>query len=317
MRPQNILIIGISGSLAQKTAKEIFKSYPDAKITGVDIRNISLKDEELKSITTKKIRYSRSHFEKLFRDHSFDTVFHLGRISHSTVDISLDERLDIGVVGTKRILDLSLKSGVKKIVILSTFHVYGALSDNPTFIDEDMPLRASLKYPDLRDVVEMDQISTNWMWKHQNQISCVVLRPCNIIGPQIKNTISKFLSYKYSPYPIDYNPMFQFIHEEDMARVITFSGEHLPTGLFNVAYDDVIALRDALRTSGNKGIPTLFGGLKIVAKIIKPALGRIPDYLVDYLMYSCLIDNGLLKSYLPKEFFKYSSITSLKALKKP
>lgn len=315
-QPKKVLIIGITGHLAQLTAKRLISQYPDAKITGVDMRPAHFQDSSLKKIEFKKIRYSRSHFEKLFRDNTFDTVFHLGRLSHSKVNfLSLEEKLDIGVVGTKRILDLSLKSGVKKIVLLSTFHVYGALSDNPTFIDEDMPLRAALKYSDLRDVVEMDHAATNWMWKHQNDISCTVLRPCNIIGPKINNTISQYLSYKYAPYPIDYNPMFQFIHEEDMAKVIVLAGEKLPTGLFNVSYDDVISLRNALRVSGNNGIPTLFGGLRIFAKVLKSAVWKIPDYLMDYLMYSCLIDNTLLKKYIPKDFFKYNCETTLKSLK--
>ncbi len=316
MNNAKILIIGIAGGLAKITAKKLLQEYPNAQIYGVDMRSFYTDDPDFKNVKIKKIRYSRSHFEKLFRDHEFDYVFHLGRLSHSKVDsLSVEERLDFGVVGTKRILDLALKHGAKKIVMLSTFHVYGALSDNPAFIDEDMPLRASLKYPDLRDVVEMDQICSNWLWKHQNDISCVVLRPCNIIGPTINNTISKYLAYKHSPYPIDYNPMFQFMHEEDMARTIVKAADTFKTGIYNVAYDDVISLRNALRVSDNQGIPMLFGGLKIFARLMKTAVWTIPNYLVDYLMYSCLIDNTLLMENLPKSFYNYTSETTLKSLK--
>ena len=51
----------------------------------------------------------------------------------------------------------------------------GHFTINPVFITEDYPLKASIKYPELRDVVEMDQIATNWMWKNQNDIETIVL----------------------------------------------------------------------------------------------------------------------------------------------
>lgn len=57
------------------------------------------------------------------------------------------------------------------------------------FLKEDAPLRASFKYAELRDVVEMDQMCTNWMWKNQNNIETIVLRPSNIIGLRLKTQL--------------------------------------------------------------------------------------------------------------------------------
>jgi UDP-glucose 4-epimerase len=167
------------------------------------------------------MKYSRGNFENVFRSHHFDIVLHLGRISHSSnqPDV-LAKRLELAVMGTSRILELCLRSEVKKVIILSTFHVYGALADNSIFLAEDAPLKASVNHPELRDVIEMDQMCTNWMWRYQNSHSTVVLRPCNIIGVQIQNTMSKFLTSSLALRPMDYNPYFQFIHEFDMANVI-------------------------------------------------------------------------------------------------
>ena len=171
---KNILIIGISGGLALLLTRLILKNHPLWKITGVDSRSISHLPK-MHGFSAKRIRYSRGSFENLFRENDFDYVYHLGRISHSTnKQQDFNERLELSVMGTNRILDLSLRFKIKKICILSTFHVYGALSDNSIFLAEDSPLKASIKYPELRDVVEMDQICTNWMWKYQNQVSSVV-----------------------------------------------------------------------------------------------------------------------------------------------
>ncbi len=174
--PKNVLIIGIVGGLAQILSKLILQHHPDWKILGVDSRSVK-SVPKMKGLTAEKIRFSRGNFENLFRDHSFDYVYHLARISHSSnLHQGLTKRLELSVMGTNRILDLSLRFKVKKIVILSTYHVYGAYNDNSIFLKEDAPLKASMKHPELRDVVEMDQICSTWMWKYQNQVSSVILR---------------------------------------------------------------------------------------------------------------------------------------------
>ncbi|MBT3984590.1 MAG: NAD-dependent epimerase/dehydratase family protein [Bacteriovoracaceae bacterium] len=311
---KNILIIGITGGLAQITAKIISKKMPGVNIIGIDVRDVG-NIPPIPGLTCQKVKYSRGNFEKIFRSHDLDVVLHLGRITHANAaSQNVHKRLDLSVVGTNTILDLCMKSSIKKIVILSTFHVYGAYPDNPVFIKEDAPLRASIKYPDLRDVVEMDQIATNWVWKNQNQIKGVVLRPCNIIGAQIKNTISQYLAYKYAPYPIDFNPIFQFIHEYDMAHVIYRSITEVPTGTYNVAPNEYISLKNALKKLETPGIPIPVSVVGSIAGFLKSFRRGIPEYLIDYIKFSCLIDNSELKKHLGEDFCKFKIGDALKLI---
>jgi UDP-glucose 4-epimerase len=303
---KKILIIGISGGLAQLTARMILKENPDWEITGIDSRSVE-HIPEINGLTSIQLKYSRGNFENLFRSNQFEVVLHLGRISHSTNQSdTLAKRLDLAVMGTSRILELCLKAEVKKVIIMSTFHVYGALSDNAIFLGEDAPLRASLNHAELRDVVEMDQMCTNWMWRYQNHHQTVVLRPCNIIGTQINNSMSKFLNSTYALRPIDFNPFFQFIHEFDMANILYRSINELPTGTYNVATSDFISLREALDLVGSKGIPfpiTFAHGLN---EILKKFNADVPSYLLDYLKYSCLISNKELKKHLGDNFLRFN-----------
>ncbi len=310
-----ILIIGIAGGLAQMTARLILTENPDWEIIGIDSRDIS-NVPPLKGLTVLQIKYSRGNFENLFRSHDFETVYHLGRISHSSNTHNvLAKRIELSVMGTNRILELCERSGVKKVIILSTFHVYGALPDNSIFLTEEAPLRASLRHPELRDVVEMDQICTNWMWKNQNTISTVVLRPCNIIGTQIQNAMTRFLAGPVALSPADYNPFFQFIHEFDMAQILYKVLHDVPTGTYNVAGSDFISFREALEVVGTKGIPfpmVLAGGLNSVLKKINI---DVPDYLLDYLKFSCLISNHELKKHLGPDFLRFSIKEALEMIK--
>ena len=312
---KNVLIIGIAGGLASLLSKLILQQHPEWNVIGIDSRKIT-DCPKIKGLSVFKMRYSRGNFENLFRDNQFDYVYHLARISHSAnIQDGLNKRLELNVMGTNRILDLSLRFNVKKIIILSTFHVYGALSDNSIFLKEDAPLKASLKYPELRDVVEMDQICATWMWKYQNQVESIILRPCNIIGNQISNTMSRYLKNHLALRPIDYNPVFQFIHEFDMAQILYRSIADLPTGIYNVSTDEFISLRDALDIIGSYGIPFPMSMASAFNKVLKITNFNIPEYLIDYLRYSCLIDNSALKKNLGEDFFRFKMTETLKLLK--
>lgn len=313
---KSILIIGISGGLAKITATLLSKKFPEIKITGVDNRRIT-DFVKMKNINCFRINYTRNQFERLFRNEKFDIVFHLGRMSHANANprASLAQRLDLNVMGTNRIFELALKFGIKKTILMSTWHVYGANPDNPVFIKEDTLLRASIKYPELRDVVEMDQLASNWMWKYQHEMETVILRPCSIIGPQINNTITKYLTTSFVPLPIDFNPMMQFIHEFDMANILTECITNVPTGIYNIATDESTSIKKAKKIIGLPTAPIPIFLLEQAAKIINKTIWSVPDYLIDYLKYPCLLSNSEIKRHLPANIFRFSTRDSLELLK--
>ena len=313
MTQKSVLIIGIQGALAKITAELLIKNNPQIKIHGVDSRpidNLPVRSQ----LSAQQIKYNRTNFEKLFREYQFDSVLHLGRLGHSSASGNIHKRIDINLIGTNTILELAQKFQTKKVVILSTHHVYGALADNPMFLKENSPLRASFKYAELRDVVEMDQMCTNWMWKNQNEIQTIVLRPCNIIGPQIKNSITQYLKTPYAPLPLDYNPMFQFIHEFDMATIIMGSLEKLNTGIYNVAGDDVISLYDAAAVIGVKKIKVPIIAVEQLARFLTP-VWKFPHYLIDYIKFPSTLDNSELKKNFGEGTFRFSAKEALELLK--
>lgn len=310
---KKVLIIGIQGAMAKITAEILIKTRPDVQIIGVDSRPIE-NIPKRPQITAQQIRYNRTSFEKLFREHQFESVLHLGRLGHSPAMGNIHKRIDINLVGTNTILELAQKFQTKKVVILSTHHVYGALPDNPMFLKEDSPLRASFKYAELRDVVEMDQMCTNWMWKNQNEIETIVLRPSNIIGPQIRNSITQYLKTPYAPLPMDYNPMFQFIHEFDMATMIVHAMEKFTTGIYNVTGDDVISLHEAAEIIGAKKILVPIIAVEQLAKFLTP-VWKFPLYMIDYIKFPSTLDNSELKKIVGPNAFRFNAKEALELLK--
>lgn len=315
MTRRKVLLIGAAGGLAKITIDLLLREKSNFEILAIDNRNISDKFNDSR-IQYKRIRYTRSNFERVFRLESFDYVIHLGRVSHvGNTKSLLAARLDQNLIGTKNIMDLSLKHKIKKIIVLSTHHVYGALPDNPVFLNEEAPLRASIKYPELRDVVEMDQICTNWMWKNKDHIETIILRPSNIIGPQIKNTISHYLTTPYAPMPIDFNPMFQFIHEFDMAHILCECLKHVQTGVYNVAHKETISLKRAKSIVESPITPIPSFVLETLTKIVSSTIWEFPHYLIEYLKYASIIDGSELLNQLPNHPFRFSVEESLELMK--
>ncbi len=114
----------------------------------------------------------------------------------------------------------------------------------------------------------------------------------SIIGTQIQNAITKYLTGRLPLNPIDFNPMFQFIHEFDMASILERSIDELPTGVYNVAPNDFISIKDALAQSQGQSIPFPVSLGKPINMLLQMIGMDIPDYFIDYLKYSCLIFNG-------------------------
>ena len=312
---KQVLVIGIAGGLAQLLSKKLNTRFPNAKITGVDSRTTP-KPKDIQNLSCLTLKYSRTEFEKLFRKNKFDVVFHLGRLSHAQpiLPMNLAQKIEFTLVETQKLFDICKTFQVKKIIFLSSFHVYGANADNPVFLTEDAPLRASIDFGNLREVVEIDFTATNWMWKYQNEIQMNVFRPCNIIGHHIKNAVTTYLTTKYSPYPIDYNPSFQFIHEDDMANILVRAILEVPTGVYNLAPDEFISIRRALQICKNGGPPVPLFLATAFASLLKKWYSALPEYFLEYLKYPCLIDNQLIKTHLKGPLFFHTTEETLKAL---
>lgn len=310
----SILIIGAAGNLAKLLMEKIHGQHPHIKITGIDSRKIT-KQIPKDNFEYINMEYTRGNFEKVFRENNFDVVFLLGRFAHIGLSPlkSLVNQLGSQISGIKNLLDLCLKFKVKKIIVLSSYHVYGAFPENPHFINEETVLKADLAHPEVRDVVEMDKITSIWKNSHP-EIETTILRPCNLIGPRIQNAITKYLRMKNAPVPMDYNPNIQFIHELDFLDILMKAVTKLPPDIYNVATDEFISLREAKKLVGLPTIPVPIFLFVPATKLLKKTLWSIPDYLLDYIKFPCIIDNSKLKGALGDFEFKHSIRNSLQNL---
>ncbi|MCK0164003.1 SDR family oxidoreductase [Marinobacter sp. S6332] len=281
-RKPRILITGAAGATAQRVIERLRKS---CSLVAVDAREqVPLGDD----IPSYCIDLNHRTLEDLFRRYKFDSVIHLGRIRSS--QMSRMRRYNANVLGTQKLLDLSQKYGVRRVVVLSTYHVYGAMAYNPALITESAPLKSAGLSADLIDSVELENLASIYLWRYP-ELNISILRPCNIVGPSVRNTMGKLLSSPLAPVMAGFSPMMQFIHIDDMADAIVLASKKPTRGIFNVAPNDWVAYQRALEFCGCTRIP-IPSIPPVLPRVILRALGlqRFPAYLMDFFKYPVVID---------------------------
>lgn len=294
---RRVLITGIAGGLAQRVAREL-KSRGDA-VVGVDYRDVKNRDASLEGVPLYRANYNKTVIEDIFRKHAFTHVLHLGRVGN--LKESAGKRFDLNVVGSQKIMNLCVQHGIRRLVVMSTFHIYGAHPANHIPISEEEPLRAGLEFPQLADAIQLDNMAATWVWRHEDVHVCV-LRPTNVIGPSLRNTISELLRQQTIPRLLGFDPMMQFLHENDLSDAIVLASEKEQRGIYNVTGRGVIPWTTAVSIAGSRSIPLPSSAVALAVKYFS----ALPEYLVNFFKYPCVISDKLFR-----DSFGYQARTSI------
>lgn len=290
MEDRTVLVTGIAGGLAQRIARTLHDHQ--YTVVGVDYRTLPPASAFPENVVLVRAHYNKTGIEDVFRRHRPSLVLHLGRVGN--LKEQLEKRFELNVVGSQKITAMCLKYDVRRLVVLSTFHVYGADPINHTPISEEDPLRAGTEFPEIADAIHLDQHAVMTMYRHP-QLQTVVLRPCNVIGPTIQNAMSKFLRQPRIPVMMGFDPMVQFIHEQDLTAAILAVAESSPIGVFNVTGKSALPWHTAVEIAGARPIPApstvAFAYLR-VAGLFAPTL---PPYLINFIKHPCVISDDALR----------------------
>ncbi len=281
-----VLITGIAGGLAQRVARRL--ADRGREVVGVDYREVR-PSSNLAGVTVHRASYNKTAVEDVFRRQPVDAVLHLGRVGNLTEDV--DKRFELNVLGSQKIMQLCVSTGVRTLVVLSTFHIYGAHPRNHTPISEDDPLRAGTEFPQIADAIQLDNMAITWVYKHP-AVRTVLLRPTNVVGPSIHNAMSSFLRAPRVPYVLGFNPMTQFVHEDDLADAVIASLDGDGRGVFNIGGAEVVPWRTALELVDARTLPIpsalVTGYLKVFSDF--------PGYLLNFFKYPCVVTDGAYRS---------------------
>ena len=238
---EKVLITGISGGQGQLLARRL---TPSTEVCGADI--VPWRGSGA-GIRVHRVDLRKREFEDVVRTERPSAVVHMGFVRH----FQRGERLrhDVNVRGTKQLLDHCVKHGVKQLLVVSSGYVYGAFAENPYYMDEDFPLSASRSYPEIRDLVEVDTLASAFIWQHPEIRTCV-LRPVNVLGRHVHSMIASYLGLPRVPTVMGFDPMIQFISEDDLCEALVLALECRLQGVFNVVGSGAVPLHTAISEVG-------------------------------------------------------------------
>ena len=282
--PGVVAITGIAGNLGKALARLL---HTETHIVGIDRRPFS---DKPKDVDHYQVDIRKRRLEDAFRQHPIDALIHLGIMHDPRVPFS--EAHSFNVVGTHKVLELCVRHGVRKVVILSSANVYGPLPDNSNFLTEETPLMAADRYSDVRDLVELDMYAQSFMWKHPH-VETVILRPVHIVGPTVRNAPANYLRLEQPITVLGFDPMVQVIHEDDACRAMALALRPGVRGVYNVTGPGELPLSRALKELGRRPIPVPhFLVRPLLRRAFEAHLTSFPPEEVDYIQFLCAVDGS-------------------------
>jgi UDP-glucose 4-epimerase len=240
---------------------------------------------------------------------SVDTLIHL---AFSTKPVhNVREMHELNVIGSLNLLRAALKSRVKNIIIVTSTEAYGYWSQNPFYMDETRALKPNRDFQYAIDTAELDEHCQEYMKRHPGIRFCI-LRSCFVAGPEVKNRIFNYLEKKVIPVVAGYDPLFQFIHIDDLIEVITKSISTDIRGVYNISGDGVLSLRNMLKLLKKPYFTVVYPVLYPVTELLW--YFKILDHAfmeLEFIRFTCLAssdkakrDFGFSPKYNTREAFE-------------
>jgi UDP-glucose 4-epimerase len=280
-----VVVTGASGAFGRILMPRLARA--GHRVVGVDR---SPWPECPKEIPFHKVDILKRGFDDVLRAVHADAVIHLAIIHKFAA--SQRERHRVNFNGTARVIEASFEHGVKTLVVGSRATVYGALADQGEFLTEKHPPGGGAMFSDMQDLVGADLYATGQLWRYPDH-RLSVLRLVNVLGPHMNTLLQRFLLQRRIFTVAGFDPIYQVMHEDDMALALQLALEQDLRGVFNVAGPGTLPLHALIRESGGSKIPLP----EPLVSALKGRLGfpRIPDGAVAFLKYSCTVDDALFR----------------------
>ncbi len=249
---RRVLITGLDTFWGGRMAQAL-ESEPDIDM----ILGLGTDDPKVPLERTEFVRSDQKYsiLNRIVRATQVDTVVHTF-LETNSMAVSSTALHEINVIGTLNLLAAAGTAGssVRKVVIKSSTHIYGSGESDPAWFREEnqrtSPVRTRLE----RSLLEVESIVRDFA-EDNPHLTVTVLRFANVLGTDIVTPISHDLRHRVLPCIAGFDPLLQFVEEDDVVRALEFvTGNHLP-GVFNVAGAGKIPWSEVASISGAYLLP--------------------------------------------------------------
>lgn len=277
-----ILIPGIASAVGRMVATKLLDAGHE--VVGIDRR--PWPGGAPRGIQVHEHDIRKRAAEDVFRRFRPEAVIHMATVTHLTA--RSEDRYRINLFGTRAVFDCAARYGARRCVFVGRHTYYGAAPDAPLYHAEEDPPMAVTTFPELADLVAADLYAGSALWRYP-QLETVVIRCVYTLGPSLTGTLATFLRGRRVPMVLGFDPLFQFIHEEDAADAIVAALERADRGVWNVAGPPPLPLSMLIRRAGRTAVPA-------PEPLFRLALGRfglprLPPGALQHIKYPVVIDD--------------------------
>ena len=305
-----VAVTGASGYIGTRLLNLLQRDEGLARIVAIDTRSLPT---PFHNVATERLDVTHP-LDHAFEDHRVTSAVHLAFVHRPGRSRSEMERVrDANLQGMRSFLEACHTNRVSNLIFLSSHTVYGAHRDNPVPITEEAPLRAPTAFRYAREKARCEEMIHEYAARHPD--ACVtLLRSCFVMGPGADNYVTRAFCHKALIGVRGHDPPMQFVHEDDLARLIHHLIVQPRAGTFNVAGEGVIRYSHVARLSRRRlfflpsyvAFPLVRAAWRLGIQKDSPAAG------LDFVRYPLVLSTGKLKG-LTGFRFSYTSEEALMA----
>ena len=308
--PPVVAVTGASGYIGSRLLQELEADEHLAKVVAIDTRPLPM---PFHNVTSERLDTTQP-LDDTFREHRVNTVVHLAFILKPGRGHQEEERVrQANLSSVQSVLKACHAAKVSNFIYLSSHTIYGAHRDNPIPITEEAPLRPSPDFQYSHDKALCEGVVQEFAGENP-KVSVTVLRSCVVMGPGADNFVTRAFFKPILLGVMGYDPPLQFVHEDDLAKLLHLLIMEPCPGTFNVAGENVIHYTQMARLSQRR---LLFLPSAIAYPLTQMAwnLGiqkDAPAVGLDFIRYPMVVSTGRIKKETGFHFF-YTSEEALLA----
>ncbi|MCZ2525723.1 NAD-dependent epimerase/dehydratase family protein [Streptomyces sp. NPDC059506] len=173
-------------------------------------------------------------------------------VVHLAVDFGLEgdpaARTAYNVRGTQTVLTAAAAAGVRRVVLVTSAMVYGALPDNDVPLAEDAPLRATEDAALVGDLLEIERLGRRAPRAHPG-LNVTVLRPAALVGG-VDTVLTRHFESPRLLVVAGSRPCWQFCHVDDLVSALEFAVLEKVDGELAVGCDGWLEQEEVEELSG-------------------------------------------------------------------
>jgi UDP-glucose 4-epimerase len=257
---QRIAITGVSGYLGSRLAAVLAQRPEVERIVGIDIRPPSLSSPKLAFLQ----QDIAAPLGDLLRKEGVEGVVHLAFVMNPLRDRRRSRAINVG--GTANVINACREARVRYLLFMGSSTAYGAHPDNPPLLTEASPLRPNRGMDYAEDKAEADRLLQAFAGEQSTTRVCI-LRACPVLGPRTDNFVVQGLFRTFVYKVMGWDPLVQFVHEEDLLRLLTVCLEQRAAGIYNVGGPEPLRYSEMAKLVGRPVLSFPPGVLEALATL--------------------------------------------------